>query len=271
MGDSEFVYQRFILLRSYLALLPFIDRAEVTLPGDMEPLIEAVYAGTGLHVPPEAAWQLALSEAEEAMESDGKNHRLAARKFLVGQPVSENELLYAFNQQLEEDNPEAPASWRRLRPTGNPSVSLVILYQIDSRLCLDAEGRQPVNLARRPNLDDVRGFLNNAVTIQRKACVFHYLKESPPARRRRNGMLRLPSRRPRESRGRGHAGRVSSPDLQPRPRRCIFRYRDRGWVRRIRESWYQEDQGIDTYLDIAILSLADPFYFAWHCFPTPWG
>src|SRR5262249_26571192 len=47
-GASELFYERLILLRSYLVL---IDRTDVTLPMDVEPLIEAVYGGTALPVP----------------------------------------------------------------------------------------------------------------------------------------------------------------------------------------------------------------------------
>src|SRR5262249_22304871 len=72
-----------------------------------------------------------------------------------------------------------------------PSVSLVVLYQIDGKLYLDAEGKRPANLSRRPNLNDARGFLANAVTVQQKGCFFHYVKHEPPKAWQQSGLLRF--------------------------------------------------------------------------------
>src|SRR5205807_1579799 len=102
-------------------------------PGDVEPLIEAVYAGTGLHVPAEDAWGRGLAMAEGSLRAEQQKHCLAAKRFLVSEPVEEGEILYAFNQQLEEDDPEAPADWRACTRQAEPSVSLVFLYDLDGK------------------------------------------------------------------------------------------------------------------------------------------
>jgi CRISPR-associated endonuclease/helicase Cas3 len=186
-GTSQLVYHLFILLRSYLALA---GRAEVALPSDVEPLIEAVYSKTGPPVPDGGTWRAALDKAERAMRAEEESHCQAAKTFLVRRPADEDEILYAFNQQLEEDNPDVPDEWRACTRQAEPSVSLVVLHEIDGRLYFDAGGQRPTNLSRRPNLDEARDFLNNAVSVQHKGCVYHYLKQDPPKPWQESGLLR---------------------------------------------------------------------------------
>jgi hypothetical protein len=161
------------------------------LPADVEPLIEAVYGGAALNVPEGGAWEQALADAAKALREQEKKDSRAARRFLVERPVSENEILHAFSQQLEEDNPEAPAEWRACTRLAKPSVSLVLLYDLDGKVYLDREGTHPVRLDRRPRLADVRGFLNGAVSVQHQGCVSHYAKQVVPGPWEENGMLRF--------------------------------------------------------------------------------
>jgi CRISPR-associated endonuclease/helicase Cas3 len=212
LRPSEFVYERFVLLRSYLAL---VDRCTVTLPGDVERLVESVYrtavppratasspgdierlvesvsGDEPLPVPPTRAWAIALKEAEKKMHAAQEEDCKAARTFLIAKPVDENEILYEFNQELEEDNPEVPKDRQAFTRLVERSVSLIVLYQIDGKLYLDPDGKRRVSLTGRPNLEDARGFLGNAVTIQQKGCVFHYLKQEPPKAWQKSGLLRF--------------------------------------------------------------------------------
>jgi CRISPR-associated endonuclease/helicase Cas3 len=56
-GASEYVYQRYALLRSWLAIR---ERAEIQLPDDIEPLFELV-CGDSQPQPLGADWQTALT------------------------------------------------------------------------------------------------------------------------------------------------------------------------------------------------------------------
>jgi CRISPR-associated endonuclease/helicase Cas3 len=187
-GVSELIYERFVLLRSHLALG---ERGTVTLPTDVEAVIESVYGAPPLPEPPSSAWSQALAEANDKMRTAQREDRKAAKTFLVTKPVDEDEILYEFNQQLQEDNPDVPREHQAFTRLAEPSVSLVILYETNSMLCLDVDGKRPVSLSRRPNIEDARAFLANAVTVQHKGCVWHYAKKSPPAPWKQSGLLRF--------------------------------------------------------------------------------
>lgn len=190
-GASEYVYESSVLLRSFVRLGEHVDAdTPVRLPADVEGLIEHVYGGND-EAALDPAWQEALARADAAMQAKQAEDALAARAFLIGQPAEENEILAEFSQQLEEDNPDLPRERQAFTRLVRPSISLVFLYEIDDRHYLDPGGQHRVNLKRRPTLADARAYLNNAVTIQRAGCVFHYATQAAPAAWRQSGLLRF--------------------------------------------------------------------------------
>jgi CRISPR-associated endonuclease/helicase Cas3 len=186
-GSGELIYERFVLLKSYLALQ---NGGSVSVPGELEGLIESVY-GDGRLPAHSPAWEAALAAAKKAMVDKEREDSQAAKSPLVASPVDEDEILYRPNRQLEEDNPDLSRAHQALTRLVQPSVSLIILYEIDGNLFLDPDGRHSVRLDRRPNLERTRAFLRNAVTVHQKDCVFHYLKEAPPSGWRKSGLLRF--------------------------------------------------------------------------------
>jgi CRISPR-associated endonuclease/helicase Cas3 len=187
-GASEWVYERYVLLRSYLVLS---SRNAVELPGDVEGLIEAVYGNEKLAFSASPAWSKALALAEKEMKSARKEDRKAAATFLVKSPFDEDEILFEFNQQLEEDNPALPKERQAFTRLAEPSVTLVVIYDLNGKSYLDPEGRKPIDLDCEPGTDDVRALLKNAVTLQHKGCVVHYAKQSPPKKWQESGLLRF--------------------------------------------------------------------------------
>jgi CRISPR-associated endonuclease/helicase Cas3 len=187
-GPSEWVYQRYVLLRSFLALA---RRSEVKLPDDIEDLIEAVYGRGALAIPDPEAWRQALAGAETAMKDEWKKDRQAAATFLVKPPDGEDDVLLDFNQQLEDDNPDVPRDRQAFTRLAEPSVALVVLYDHGGRLSLDPAGQRPIDLGREPKLKDARALLGNAVTVQHKGCVFHYVGKPPEKKWKDNGLLRF--------------------------------------------------------------------------------
>jgi hypothetical protein len=67
---------------------------------------------------------------------------------------------------------------------------VVIIYEIAGRTYLDSAGTRPCSLDKLPDLEAAKGFLNNAVTINHKGCVFHYARQSPPLKWEKSGLLR---------------------------------------------------------------------------------
>lgn len=186
-GVSEWVYERFILLRSYLVLG---KSTSITLPNDVEKLIESVYGEGWFPQPNRREWQEALSEAERHLKAEQKEYRKEAKTFLVHQPIGEDDIFADFNQQLDEDNPDAPKSQQACTRLAEPSIPLVVLYDCNGTPCLDPAGKEIIDLKHPPSFDQARSILGNALTVQHKGCVFHYVGKEPPNSWKKSGLLR---------------------------------------------------------------------------------
>jgi CRISPR-associated endonuclease/helicase Cas3 len=185
-GADEHVYDRHILLRSYLALT---GRATVTVPTDVEPLIESVY-GDEAPAPPSDAWCVALTESRTALDRRRAKDEAEARKVLIRPPTHPDNILEDFCQQLEEDDPGVHPTLQALTRLGDPTVSLVLLWRKEEGLALTADAPPCLDLGLAPTLDDARAFLRRSVSLSHFACVRHFSAEKVPESWRRNSLLR---------------------------------------------------------------------------------
>jgi CRISPR-associated endonuclease/helicase Cas3 len=189
-GPSEYVYERYVLLRSLLALR---DRHAIRVPDEVEPLIECVY---GAHEPdshglPEG-WPRALQESHAKAQRHREDDADVARSVLVDEPRSADDLLESFNAQLgEDDDPALHKSLRAATRLGRPSVSLVCLHKSGGRLSLDPEGHAPVDLGAPPDPDTTKALLNASVALTYWAVVKHFVHELVPPGWRQNAALRF--------------------------------------------------------------------------------
>ncbi|MCZ7543323.1 MAG: CRISPR-associated helicase Cas3' [Anaerolineae bacterium] len=100
-GDA-YIYEPYILLRSYLALR---DKAQLDLPTDTPILIEQVYDATEPDESLNEPWRSALVEAAHTMENEQRGAMRNALGNLIRKP--EDERLFSDNLlALEEDNPD---------------------------------------------------------------------------------------------------------------------------------------------------------------------
>src|SRR5260370_26043710 len=98
-GPSEYVYARFILLRSYVSLKA-VD--VLNLPDDLETFVEEVYGVELLAIP--YGWQGVLDEAQKKMREKEETQWLNAMDVAISDP--DQSPLEQQNQQLEDDDPE---------------------------------------------------------------------------------------------------------------------------------------------------------------------
>jgi CRISPR-associated endonuclease/helicase Cas3 len=179
-GPSEWVYARFVLLRSLAALVatPFVN-----LPSDLESLIEQAYGAVDL---PEDDSDLAESHAMMARQRE--EQCLNAMEVSIDYP--DGEVLESQSARLDEDDPSVNPKIQAATRDTEPTVQLVLVYHLSGKDYLDTEGKEPFDEGEVPNVNQMRRLLLNEVTLSHKVCVFHYVKRAVPNGWKKCGMLR---------------------------------------------------------------------------------
>jgi len=163
---TEWVYERHILLRSWLALK---DRQSISIPADMEGLIEDVYGDREL--PDDLAHALvqAWKESLAVLRHDQEDDEGKAIENHIRHPWEDN--LRDDRPDQEEDDPEAQKSLQATTRLAAPSISVVCLYKISHQVSLDREGRNLVNLEERPSKEIALALLRRSVTLTHSSLV----------------------------------------------------------------------------------------------------
>jgi CRISPR-associated endonuclease/helicase Cas3 len=187
-GPDIYVYERYVLLRSYLALR---GREQITLPGETESLIEAVY---GDEDPPAdgltPALATALMEARQRMEQHEEKHVYKARQKLIPGPQADN-LLAQCNFSLEEDSPELHEAFQALTRLSPPGVSLVCLHRTTAGLTSEPDGSGPVvDLTQEPGPDLTKKLARYTLTVTHYHVVQHLVAQLVPVAWRDHPLLR---------------------------------------------------------------------------------
>jgi CRISPR-associated endonuclease/helicase Cas3 len=183
-GPSKYVYARFVLLRSLLALKAV---EAISLPDDLERFVERVYGAEALATPD--GWQGELDKTERELQEERRNQRRKAKSVMIYRPDDED-LLRQQNAQLDEDNPEAAEKIRAATRDTEPTVQVVLVYHLNGRDYLDRSGREPFSVVDKPGIRRVRRLLDNEVTINHRKCVDFYAARPVPTGWRKRGMLR---------------------------------------------------------------------------------
>lgn len=152
-GDA-FIYEPYILLYTWYALGQGQADA-VEIPGDIETLIERVYAEK-LSVPNDvsAAFAARLQKTWRDMKNPQERAVSHAKGVLIPSPWRED-IYIQFNQQLEEDNPDAHASLQAKTRDGEPSLPVILLDADAPHLKRSAE----------PSLDEARKLLGDSINL----------------------------------------------------------------------------------------------------------
>lgn len=192
-GVSQAVYDRYVLLRSHLALA---GRHTLRLPDDIEPLVEGVYGEAPLSSTLPDEWQTALDEALRESQRNAADDAAKARRVQIGSPWDEDDLLEEPSMQLEEEDPEVHATLRAATRLGPPNVSVVLLHRLGGEgtpAFLSADGgcgTELIDLTQAPSLEDARRLLGASVTLSQPQCVRDLLATPPVAAWRDSGLLR---------------------------------------------------------------------------------
>jgi CRISPR-associated endonuclease/helicase Cas3 len=188
-GDSEYIYERYLLLRTHLLLR---DRDTLTLPAEIEGLVEDVYTGAAPAGLP-AEWMQALEEAQEAAAKEREDDEWKAGQVRVPLTADADDLAEQYNAELTEDeDPRTHATLRAATRLTRPTVALVCLHgQPDGTLTLDSAGKNPTSLDAPPGMEQTEQLLRAAVSSSHWRVVKQFLSADPPTAWRRNPLLRF--------------------------------------------------------------------------------
>ncbi|MBI5295635.1 MAG: CRISPR-associated helicase Cas3' [Chloroflexi bacterium] len=174
-GDDEYVYERSIMLKTWLALK---GKTALRLPEETTALIESVYGGE-VEIPDEAL----RKEMEDAIQKAAKNERseiFKADTCLIYEPNKED-LLSQRNNQLEEDDPTVHRAFRAMTRSADTGVSLICLHRVNGVVCLDPEGATPLDLSAKPDKELTKQLLRQNVNVQNRMVVNFFMGKSEPA------------------------------------------------------------------------------------------
>lgn len=169
----EYVYDRYVLLRSWLALR---QRSEIVLPDEIETLVEEVYGES--NAAGDEEWGYDLSMAKEQMMLARRESEKAAGNLLVCGPKDPGDLLEQFNTQLADDeDPEVHKTVRAATREGDPSITVVVLPSNQ-------------NVHDESGLPDIRELLDRSAKLSHRGLYHFLLERDSPAEWARNAHLR---------------------------------------------------------------------------------
>lgn len=174
-GLDELIYDKAVLLCTWLALQ---KSEEISLPEQTTQLIEAVYGSIDADGAMENMAGSLRQAREKARIARAKEIHQAEQR-LINLPQDED-LLLRHNEGLEEDNPLVHETFRAQTRLGDPTVSLLCLYQTDQGIALEPDGSgAPCDIQHRPTTAEARQLLMRAVSVQRKDVVHYFLSNDP--------------------------------------------------------------------------------------------
>jgi CRISPR-associated endonuclease/helicase Cas3 len=176
-GPDEWVYERYVLLRSYLCLVSS-GLSAVRIPEDLERLIERVYGGEEATLPG-PAWSDALNGALADMRRKGGADTFEAESRLIPDPDAPDGLLEEFNLGLPDEDLANRWGFAGLTRKTRRSVTLVCLHQVAGRLYLDPGANVPVDLDHPPDPTTTTALLSQSAAVSRAAVVRHFRENQP--------------------------------------------------------------------------------------------
>ncbi|MEW5721733.1 MAG: CRISPR-associated helicase Cas3' [Thermodesulfobacteriota bacterium] len=173
-SGTEAVYEPLFLQRTWSVLK---GRNRITLPDEIETLVEAVYE-SGFDTEGQDASTLAHIGACLARQ---QNAEAQARMRTVPGPRDED-LFERVSRDLFEDDPEAHPSLLALTRLSGPSVNLVVLWGSPQAPKLDPYDENIVDLENKPNSQLVRELLTRSLNLSLRKVVGEILEhgERPP-------------------------------------------------------------------------------------------
>jgi CRISPR-associated endonuclease/helicase Cas3 len=166
-GRSEYVYTRHILLRSWLTLR---DRSCLTLPDDVEPMIEAVYDER--ECPSDLGEELKQDwlASREQLQSEIASAERQGREKIVKRPDYRGSVARIVQTPLEEDSPTLHQAFQAVTRLGDPTVNIVCLLDSPEapRIC---SSEASIDLEQEPSLEETESLLRASLSVSHREVV----------------------------------------------------------------------------------------------------
>lgn len=190
-GHSEYVYERYVLLRSFLKLRDLQANA-IRLPDDIDALVEAVYCEEDSLSNLDATWGESLRESRQEIET--RRREDAQKAFgrpgmndgvVIEQPAFESlgpsQFFDRCQRCLDEENPIKHKFLRAATRLTKPTVQLVLWSESDGPC--DPEIEIP------PSFDEAKRILGRSVSVQHQGVVRYCQNQPEPKGWRKSGLL----------------------------------------------------------------------------------
>jgi len=170
-GGTEAVYDYHILLRSWLSLNDVSGRKQISIPGDIEYLIEEVYGDSQCpdDIPEELRGKWEESKGE--LEKEKRNEITEAQDRWIKWPGYRQELWHICAESREEENPDVHLAHQALTRLAGLSVNVLCLHKYNAQLFLDSNLSNPLDTLTRPRKESVKDIMMHVVSISRRGLV----------------------------------------------------------------------------------------------------
>ncbi len=197
-GKSEFVYQREILLRSYLL---WHERRKLVIPDDIETLVEQTYTPQPPAAPNEN-WRVALDEAAHKAENARRQAAQTAGGVVVSTRGAKGKIRKAKDivdspdlDLRDPDDPNVHEQMRAATRDGDPSIRAICLCQVGGKLYLpnengDADLSCEIRSTGEIEPQTARALIGFSVPISRKPIFFALLETQVPENWKKSPFLR---------------------------------------------------------------------------------
>ena len=185
---TRVVYDEHVLLRTWLQLS---GRTTVTVPDDVEGLIEGVYDDTrrcpyGATEALHRRWEETKREHFRQVESDTYE---AETRWLPPPDYDGPLWRFAFDPK-EEDSPEFNQAHQALTRLSLPTAPVICLRGDPVHRTVEEPGLERLNLASAPTIEQTKTLLRRSLSISDKRIVHTLLAQDPPDAWQRSPLLR---------------------------------------------------------------------------------
>jgi hypothetical protein len=163
LEDVARVYEPYVARRTLLTLQRL---TAITLPDDIERLVEAVY-----EAPEPDEWKDCLDDDRGKMRAARADDELLAKNRAWRPPTIRDDPFANLEMPFAEDDPEVARMLRAETRLGAASAEIVCLFGSAQAPFLDRALTRPLDLGRTPTLDTVRALAQRTVRVSTRDLV----------------------------------------------------------------------------------------------------